>query len=177
MSGYDDFDSDRLREEARAALRELVVDLRDLEEALRQFANQAAFVDAFARRRNDAGAAKLVGELEWPLTSLVNQLNTVLSLSVVLGGLISFAQAGVMPHVYTALHDHGIIGRSRHSQLSRLNHVRNRLEHHYGTLTDGCEVHSAAALAVGVAGQFGHDYGDWLRKIGVLDRHPARHHP
>jgi hypothetical protein len=51
----DDFDSDGLRVEARAALRELVVDLRDLEEALRQFANQAAFVDAFARRREDAG--------------------------------------------------------------------------------------------------------------------------
>ena len=54
---------ERLRGDARAALVEMVVDRRDLLEAMRYFGHsfdEASFVAAFHRRREDADAAKLV---------------------------------------------------------------------------------------------------------------------
>ena len=59
---------ERLRDEARTALVELVVDRRDLVEAMRCFGDsfdEASFVAAFHRRREDADAAKLVNQLQW----------------------------------------------------------------------------------------------------------------
>ena len=58
----------RLRDEAGAALVEMVVDRRDLAEAMRCFGDsfdEASFVAAFHRRREDADAAKLVNQLQW----------------------------------------------------------------------------------------------------------------
>jgi hypothetical protein len=54
---------ERLRDQARAALVEMIVDRRDLVEAMRCFGDsfdEASFVAAFHRRREDADAAKLV---------------------------------------------------------------------------------------------------------------------
>ena len=169
---------ERLRDEARAALVEMVVDRRDLLEAMRYFGDsfdEASFVAAFHRRREDADAAKLVNQLQWPLTSVVNQMNTVLSCGVVLSKLRGLRAAESMPKVYGALRDAGVITAPEAEQFGRLNHVRNSLQHRYGGVADGQEVHAAVLLAVGLLHRFGQDFGGWLRETGVVE--PRSGHP
>jgi hypothetical protein len=154
----------------------MVVDRRDLVEAMRCFGDsfeEASFVAAFHRRREDADAAKLVNQLQWPLTSVVNQMNTVLSCGVVLSKLRGLRAAESMPRVYGALRDAGVITASEAERFGRLNHVRNSLQHRYGGVADGEEVHAAVLLAVGLLHRFGENFGGWLRETGVIEPRSA----
>jgi hypothetical protein len=158
----------------------MVVDRRDLKDAMRLFGDgfdEAAFVSAFARRRQDPAAAKLVNQLQWPLTSVVNQMNTVLSCGVELSKLRGPRAAGSMPRVYGALFDADVITAAQAEQLGRLNRARNALQHHYGPMADGQEVHEAVLLAVELLSDFGQAFGGWLLEVGVVGTHPTEPGP
>jgi len=77
--------------------------------------------------------------------------------------------------VYGALRDAGVITAPEAEQFGRLNHVRNSLQHRYGGVADGQEVHAAVLLAVGLLHRFGQDFGGWLRETGVVE--PRSGHP
>jgi hypothetical protein len=166
-------DRDRLVDEARAAVKELTTQVRDLQEAMKLFGTDFAredFVRAFDRRREDAKEAARVNQLNWPLSTLVNQLNTVLANGAVLDGLRRLDQPEKAPEVYEALRGADIIDRDRVTQLTRLNRTRNSLTHRYGLLAEGGDVYDATLLAVTVVKSFGDDFGGWLRKTGVLPK-------
>jgi len=166
-------DRSRLLDEARAALKELTTQVRDLREAMKLFAtdfDHDEFVRAFERRREDANDAARVNQLNWPLSTLINQVNTVLANGAVLDGLRRLDQPQKAPEVYEALHRAGIIDQQRVTQLTQLNRARNSLTHRYGLLAEGADIHDATLVAVAIVKSFGQDFGGWLAKTGVLPK-------
>ena len=168
-------DRARLLDEARAALKEILVQHRDLTKAMQLFGDafeRDGFVRAFKRRREDPNEAARVNQVNWPLVTLINQMNTVLTSGAVLGGLRRLGQPDKAPEVYAALRGAAIIDRRRERDLTQLNRTRNALTHRYGLMAKADEVHAAAVLVLRVVKSFGDDFGDWLRSTGVLPKPP-----
>jgi hypothetical protein len=160
-----------LLDEARQALKQLAIDARDLEEAMKQFGpglDQAKFTSVFERRAEDREAAKLINQLQWPLNQVINQVNIVLAHSAVLAGLPGITTRSSMPQVHAAPLRARIISRHRLNELTRLNRVRNALQHRYGVFADAREIHAAAVLVARLIKRFGADFGPWLTATGVV---------
>jgi hypothetical protein len=167
---------DRLLDEARVALRELAIQLRDLQEAMKLFGDdfdRGEFESAFARRRGESAAAAQVNQVNWPLVTLVNQVNTILRNGAVLSGFRRLDAPDRAPEVYAALRDNEIIDWQRAADLTQLNRTRNSLTHRYGTFAEGRDVYEATLLAREIMTSFGRDFGAWLREMGVLPRAEA----
>ena len=107
------------------------------------------------------------------LTSVVNQINTVLSCGVVLSKLRGLRAAESMPKVHGALRDAGIMTAPEAEQFGRLNHLRNTLQHRYVGVADGQQHGGVHLLAVGLLHRFDEDFGGWLRETGVVEPRSA----
>lgn len=164
---------EQLLKEARAALTQLPQEVRDLQQATKNFGSgfdRSKFVKAFDKRREDAASAALVNQLLWPLNSLVNQVNIVLANSTVLIGLCDHMAAKSMPNVHRALLAANVIKPGQARNLGILNNGRNALQHRYRLVTDANQVYDAAKVAAKVVKTFGQDDSNLLLQAGVIKK-------
>lgn len=159
---------DECRDKIRADLADIAQQEVDLARGKAQFPpdfDLAVWTEAF---NGDEDRWK-TGAVNWPVSTIVNDINGILMSGAVLDGLMPWSLLKKStPSHYEALAKHQIISSPTKIDLERANRIRNTMTHHYANAT-GEDVYELVRLLEKLLPRLREELTSWLTKLGAVE--------